>query len=121
MRLIKINESFSQVGELTDCFYSFFFMEEHLYSVHRRHQLFSYDDWPKNESDTISQIILTKYQGNDTKKIVSEEILCSGNDPRVVSDGKKAYVVSQGALHSKTPYLLTFLPEKRTFSVTLGS
>ncbi|MEM7184154.1 MAG: hypothetical protein AAF518_24865, partial [Spirochaetota bacterium] len=57
MQMIKIGEYYAKTEELVNCFYSFFILEEILYSVHRRHRLFSYEHWPQKESDNISQII----------------------------------------------------------------
>ena len=119
-KFIRINESFSNIKEIIDCFYSFFILDEQLYSVHRRHLLFSYENWPETEKDVTSQIIYTTYKGKNYRNPVSEEILHSGNDPRVVSDGKKAYALSQGSLHSKTLYYLSRFPENETIELTLG-
>ena len=120
MKFIKVSESFSEIGQITDCFFSFFFIKGQLYSVHRRHRLFSQDNWPKKESDNLSQIVLTEYLDKNPKRVLSEETLCSGNDPRVVSNGEKAYVLSQGAVHSDKVYTLTLLPEKKNILPILG-
>jgi hypothetical protein len=120
MKFIKIDESFSKIGQLTNCFYSFFRLDGTLHSVHRRHRLFSFDNWPQTESENLSQIILTEYLNNNPNQISSEEVICKGNDPRVASDGHKAYVLSEGAVHSGVLYTLTTLPEKKNVSVKLG-
>ena len=119
-KFIKVSESFSNIGEITDCFYSFFLLEHQLYSVHRRHRLFSYENWPETEKDVTSQIIYTAYKGKNHSTPVSEKILHSGNDPRVVSDNEKAFVLSQGCLHSRIAYYLTILPDNTTLKLSLG-
>lgn len=121
LKFIKINEDYSNIGDITDCFYSFFLLENKLYSVHRRHLLFSFDNWPKSSSDYTSHIILTCYNNKNTEEIAFEKFLCEGNDPRVVSNGKTAYVLSESTLYSDIPYYsLSILPEGKKISVTLG-
>lgn len=120
MEVLKTDDLFFEVGQNVDCFYSFFLINKKLFSVHRRHRLFSIDDWPVKESDNLSRIILTEYRGKDLNKVLKEEFLCNGNDPRVVSDGSKAYVLSEGDLHSGIIYTLTILPEKKKIDVKLG-
>ena len=121
MKFIKVSELFSDIGEITNCFYSFFLLNKTLYSVHRRHRLFSPDHWPKNESDNLSQIILTEYIHKNPQQISSEKVICNGNDPRVVSDGNRAFVLSEGAVHSDVNYVLTILPEEKNIPIQLGA
>jgi len=121
MKFIKINESFSEVGQLVNCFFSFFVLEEILYSVHRRHRLFSFDNWPQQESDNLSQIVLTEYINKNPNEACKEETLCNGNDPRVVSDGNRAFILSEGAVHSNIKYKLTIFPENKNIELSLGN
>ena len=120
MKFININEAFYDIGEYVDCFYSFFIMDNNLYSVHRKHKLFSFDNWPKTEIKDISQIILTKYHNKNPEEVVSQEVLCNGNDPRVICDNKTAYVLSEGAINSGILYTLTILPERKKIVLKPG-
>lgn len=120
MEILKANETYSEIGELTDCFYSYFIIDNTLYSVHRRHQLFSYDTWPQSVDDNISQIIFTTYEGKNPHNIRKEEVLLNGNDPRVVSDDSCAYVIAEKALYMQDPFTLTILPENKQLPIQLG-
>lgn len=117
MQVLKLSEKYLAVDELVDCFYSFFFLQDTLYSVHRRHRLFSYDNWPETEAGNLSQIILTEYADKDPQRIHSEEFLCDGNDPRVVSNGNEAFILSEGAIHSPIRCRLTLLPTRESFEL----
>lgn len=120
MKFLQKDEVFSDIGQVVNCFYSFFLLKDKLFSVHRRHRLFSFDNWPKKQSDNLSQIVLTTYTNKNKFQIFSEEVLCDGNDPRVVSDGEKAYILSQGAIHTGVIYTLTILPERKNSLIKLG-
>ncbi len=121
MKFIKINESFSEVGQLVNCFYSFFILEETLYSVHRRHLLFSLDNWPKKESDNLSQIILTEYLDKNPSEVSFEKFLFNGEDPRVTSNDKQAFVLSKFGLFLDKKYILTILPENKKIEIILDN
>ncbi|MEQ9366157.1 MAG: hypothetical protein RIF32_18085 [Leptospirales bacterium] len=118
MKLVRLNEFHSSIGDITNCFYAFFFLEQTLYSVHRRHRLFSLPHWPKNASENLSQVVLTRYIARDPLRIESEEVLCDGNDPRVVSSGSEAVVLSEGTVHSGIEFYLTRLPARKRIVVT---
>lgn len=121
MKLEVINERFNNIGDLADCFYSFFTFQEKLYSVHRKHRLFSIEDWPQKASENFSQIILTEYQNKQIDHIVSEQVICNGNDPRAIASKKNVFILSQGALHSNIIYNLTIFPEMKTIPIQLGN
>lgn len=72
------------------------------------------------QSENLSQIILTEYKNKSPLQPHSEEFLCDGNDPRVISDGEQAYVLSQGSLHTGIMYTLSILPSKQNLAVRLG-
>lgn len=119
-KFIKLNESFAKIAQTVNCFYAFFIINEDLYSVHRRHKLFSYDNWPQNKSENLSQIVLTKYIDKNIQNIQnihSEVVLCNGNDPRVVSDGKVAYILIEGALYEDDRYTLIIFPSMKRVKV----
>lgn len=120
MKFIKLNEHFSEIRQIVNCFYSFFILNNKLYSVHRRHKLFSQENWPRKKSENFSKIILTEYINKDPDQISFEEVICDGEDPRVSSNGKKAFVLSRGTVHSGVIYTLTVLPEKKNILVKLG-
>ncbi len=120
MRIVKVSEFYASIGQSTDCFYSFFYLDQTLFSVHRRHRLFSYHNWPRSQSENLSQIVLTGYANKDPGKIESEEVLCDGNDPRVVSNGSEAFVLSEGAVHSGVDFTLTRLPSREQTRLKRG-
>ena len=120
MNFIKLNEERYEIGDLVNCFYSFFFLNNSLFSVHRRHRLFSYDQWPKSQSDNVSQIILSEYFDKDPFRLKNERFLCNGNDPRVVSNGEQAFVLSEGAVHDPIRYRVSILPSNETLPIKLG-
>jgi len=119
-KFITLNENYSEIGGIANCFYAFFLLDDVLYSVHRRHRLFSLRDWSQKKSENFSEVILTTYQDKDPRQKISEEVICLGEDPRVTSNGKKAFILSKGALNTNDLYILTSLPEKKNTSVRLG-
>jgi len=120
MELHQINESYVEIGDIADCFYSFFWVDDTLFSVHRRHRIFSMDRWPKTENENVSQIILTAYKHKDFRQVEYEECLTTGNDPRAVSDGKSTYIICEGAVYEKDRYKLISFPDKKIKPLQLG-
>ena len=83
------------LGSQADAFYSFFQLQGEVWSVHRRFNL----DPPSlahSEERYRSLIVLTRYRRlDDGLHPHAERILGAGEDPRVVSDGTQAYVLSR--------------------------
>lgn len=103
-------------------FYSFFSLNDQLYSVHRRFNL----DLPgiAHKHDRYSsRIILTAFRVEGEKiRLDWEEDLGPGEDPRVVSDGQQAYALYRcldmdGTAQGR--YELLMLPAKRKKAVIL--
>ena len=85
--------NYCPINGMADAFFSFFVLDEKIYSVHRRFNL----DIPRmshTEELYSSVIILSEYCENDgSLEKLREEHLTQGEDPRVVSDGKQAFIV----------------------------
>lgn len=98
-----------------NAFYAFFVLEEKIASVHRRFNL-NLPGLAHRPERYSSQIILTTYSVSGERiRAETERILCTGEDPRVVSDGDRAFVLcrvfdSQGT--SCAPYKLLILPDE---------
>src|SRR5262245_55640068 len=79
-----------------NAFFAFFSLHDKLMSVHRRFNL----DLPgvASRPDRYrSEIIWTEYvvSGHGFRPY-AQRVLCAGEDPRVVSDGERAFVVCRG-------------------------
>jgi hypothetical protein len=118
-KLIGVNESFISENERIDCFYAFFLCNDRLYSVHRRHRLFSYGHWPKEREAKVSEIILSEYEEKHPQRLKKERSLGEGNDPRVISDGESAYIIVEGAIYAKNRYTLIHFPSMRQTTLRL--
>jgi hypothetical protein len=103
-----------------NAFYAFFVLGENLASVHRRFNL----DLPglAHRPDRYSsQIILTTYSASAERVLAeTERVLCTGEDPRVVSDSHRAFILcrvfdSQGT--SRAPYKLFVLPDEAELDI----
>ena len=85
--------NYCPINGMADAFFSFFVLDEKIYSVHRHFNL----DIPRmshTEGLYSSVIILSEYCENDgSLEKLREEHLTQGEDPRVVSDGKQAFIV----------------------------
>jgi len=105
-----------QLESRAETFYAFFLLHGRLMSVHRRFNL----DLPHNSLSAeryASEIILSEYTedgGQITRKM--ESLLCQGEDPRVVSDGTRAYVLCRPGIHEDSQsaghYRLVALPDR---------
>lgn len=122
-RLVHLVERYHELGDLADAFASFFFLDDRLYSVHRRFNL-NLPDTALEKSTYTSEIVLSDYErAGDVFRRRSERLLCLGEDPRVVSDGRHAYIVCRGGLHEAPDggefCKLVVLPEKREVPIRL--
>ncbi len=85
--------NYCPINGMADAFYSFFVLDERIYSVHRRFNL----DIPRMSHTAelySSVIILSEYSDKDGNlEKLSEEQLTHGEDPRVVSCGINAFIV----------------------------
>ena len=97
-----------------DAFYAFFVLDGRIMSVHRRFNL----DLPgcsHTPERYRSNIILTTYAASsDGIRADGERVLFSGEDPRVVSDGKRAFILCRAfdaSRQSPVEYKLAILPE----------
>jgi hypothetical protein len=95
-RIVYMQCEEAQLEGEANAFFAFFALHDKLMSVHRRFNL----DLPGLASHRYrSDIILTEYVVSDHRfHPCSERTLCTGEDPRVVSDGERAFVVCRGGL-----------------------
>ncbi|QPN58005.1 hypothetical protein I1E95_08190 [Synechococcus sp. CBW1107] len=108
---------------MADAFFSFYVLDEKIYSVHRRFNL----DIPRmshTEELYSSMLILSEYYQNDgSLEISREELLTQGEDPRVVSDGKQAFIVyfcgSYKASGNTSSIKVIHLPSRLEYQVNL--
>ena len=100
-------------GEV-DAFYAFFVLDGRIMSVHRRFNL----DLPgcsHTRERYRSSIVLTTYAASDAGlRPDNERVLFSGEDPRVVSDGRRAFILCRtfdASGQSPAEYRLAILPD----------
>lgn len=74
------------MGEVVDCFYSFFEFRGRLHSVHRRFQLTA-------DGRGDSMVIHTEYAGGWNDDIAAERVIGQGSDPRAAVDDCGAYAL----------------------------
>lgn len=87
-------EKFVARDEPVDIFHSFFELQGEMYSVHRRFGLVS--RFEQNLDKNFSHLILTRYDIEDGEFIPRDEkiLRSTGTDPRVISNGETAYILS---------------------------
>jgi hypothetical protein len=100
-------------GEV-DAFYAFFVLDGRIMSVHRRFNL-DHPGCSHTRERYRSGIVLTTYAGSGAgMRPDSERVLFSGEDPRVVSDGSRAFILCRtfdASRQSPAEYRLAILPD----------
>jgi hypothetical protein len=100
------NEVYVKAGELVDCFYAFTEFKDTLYSAHRRHSLFEFDNYASNEI-YVSDIYLTEWVVKESGlEVRDQKFIGPGNDPRIVATNDDIYVLYRGKLGDPNEYYL---------------
>ncbi|MEH6446049.1 MAG: hypothetical protein V7784_19320 [Oceanospirillaceae bacterium] len=97
-------------GETLDCFFAFCNWNGKLVSVHRRHFMFSPNEWADASDGYSSRIIVTEWEEEEGGLTPAfERDIGSGNDPRITLVSGAPIAVFSGAINSENKaYLYNF-------------